>query len=85
MVRWPVCWKPGARALGLTGLIENEPWASSPGVSLEPALKQLASHLVRLRLAGKTSIVSDKRTDKMTYVDVEVQKIGEQTKSNIGQ
>ena len=54
VVRWPVCWKPGARALGLTG-IENEPWASRPGVSLEPALKQLASHLVRLRLAGKNA------------------------------
>ena len=84
MVRWPVCWKPGARALGLTG-IENEPWASSPGVSLEPALKQLASHLVRLRLAEKTPTVSGTRTDKMTYVDVEVQKIGEQIKSDIGQ
>ena len=33
----------------------------------------------------KTPTVSDTRTDKMTYVDVEVQKIGEQTKSDIGQ
>ena len=33
----------------------------------------------------KTPTVSDTRTDNMTYVDVEVQKIREQTKSDIGQ
>ena len=65
----------------MTG-IENEPWASRPGVSLELALKQLGQTQGGRK---KTPTVSDTRTDKMTYVDVEVQKIGEQTKSDIGQ
>ena len=32
----------------------------------------------------RTPTVSDTRTDKMTYVDVEVQKFRDQTKSDIG-
>ena len=51
------------------------------------ALAEAACQSLSQNQAGrkKTPTVSDTRTDNMTYVDVEVQKIREQTKSDIGQ